>query len=222
MFGTKIVLQDQTATVTTNKQEHQAIEYIKAILNSSYLNDNAVLTKTKTIIKDLLTSFSKSTELTSYLSELIANSFAQKLSDVTKINLENSKKFLVGSYKFIVNDTKFVEIINNLIDNLLTQKSQYLDKLISSPLDVINELIKTNIATQKNEFVPFIKRFLKTDSTSEFIAQFIIGTLKLENTNNNDINTIKKFINELVDNMHNLDFLNVFIDSMFNLMSKKD
>lgn len=91
MFGTKIVLQDQTATVTTNKQEHQAIEYIKAILNSSYLNDNAVLTKTKTIIKDLLTSFSKSTELTSYLSELIANSFAQKLSDVTKINLENSK-----------------------------------------------------------------------------------------------------------------------------------
>ncbi|WP_042467816.1 GDSL-type esterase/lipase family protein [Ureaplasma urealyticum] len=221
MFGTKIVLQDQTATVTTNKQEHQAIEYIKAILNSSYLNDNAVLTKTKTIIKDLLTSFSKSTELTSYLSELIANSFAQKLSDVTKINLENSKKFLVGSYKFIVNDTKFVEIINNLIDNLLTQKSQYLDKLISSPLDVINELIKTNIATQKNEFVPFIKRFLKTDSTSEFIAQFIIGTLKLENTNNNDINTIKKFINELVDNMHNLDFLNVFIDSMFNLMSKK-
>lgn len=228
LFGNKInISSNASSNQNTNKSttpQHNVLDYIKAILNSSYLKEQTTIAKIKHIFKELLTTISKSSQLNNYIGQLISNSFAQKLSDFTNVDKQYSEAFLKGSYQFIIGDEKLIKIIDEVVNDLVDHKDEYLKQIETNNQPsiniILNMLIKRNVDKQKGDFVPFIKRLLTIDSSTQFMAQYIFRTLKLENTNAQDIKVIQTFVKELVSQVDQLDFVNLFIDKIFTLLKE--
>lgn len=227
LFGNKINLITKNTNQKTNRsviQKYTILDYVKTILNSSYLKKQDTIVKIKHIFKDLLVTISKSSQLNNYIGELISNTFAQKLSNLSGVDKQYSESFLKESYKFIISDEKLIKIIDEVVNDLVDHKDEYLKEITNNNQPsiniILNMLIKRNVDQQKVDFVPFIKRYLVIDSSTQFMAQYLFKTLKLENTNDQDVKIVQTFVKELINQIDQLDFVNLFIDKIFTLIKE--
>ncbi|MCV3743301.1 SGNH/GDSL hydrolase family protein [Ureaplasma sp. ES3154-GEN] len=196
---------------TTNKPSPFALvlKTIAYVLKANVLKDQQNQNKLKETTKQLINKFLKSEHLSRYVIDVLQNKFTNLLVEKTGIASDETQRFISGAYSWFRDSEILQKILRLFIDDVFKYKDTYADLLLNNePLNVINNFIDHNFeAHLKEDILNFVINFVTSNATTRYVAKIMFNKLKLEGTNENDIEIVANLIKQVMKHIRSFDFL---------------
>ncbi|MCV3754093.1 GDSL-type esterase/lipase family protein [Ureaplasma zalophigenitalium] len=201
----------------------QVFKTIAYILKTDVLKQQDNVLKLKATLKGLINKFLKSEPLSHYVIDVLQNKFTKTLVNKTGVSDAETRRFIQGAYSWFRDSALLQKILNSLIDDVFKYKNIYADLLMDKNYkEVLNNFIGHNYeAHLKQDIFDFVVDFVVAKPTTRFLALLMFDKLKLQNTNENDIEIVANFIVQVMKHIKEFDFLRKPIELIQDLFKEQ-
>ncbi|MCV3733997.1 hypothetical protein OF375_00110 [Ureaplasma miroungigenitalium] len=229
IFDPVLLKPTNNTSTTESNQNNKAdpltsvFKTIAYILKTDVLKQQDNVLKLKTTLKGLINKFLKSAPLSRYVIDVLQNKFTQTLVDKTGVSDTETRRFIQGAYSWFRDSALLQKILNSLIDDVFKYKNVYADLLMNKNYkEVLNNFISHNYeAHLKQDIFDFVVDFVISKPTTRYLALLMFNKLKLENTNEQDIETVAAFIVQVMKHIKEFDFLRKPIELIQDLFKEQ-
>ncbi|WP_038103391.1 hypothetical protein, partial [Ureaplasma diversum] len=188
---------------------------IKAIIDHKGFQDVKIRSKLIRTVEEVYTNLLNAPGIIEYLDSVFETKLAPVLAKAVGVDEKVAKDFLVGTWGFLRKDPNIWKMVKYLIAELINNHTFYSKDQYKTFDQLLERVLDLNPAYLVTTFKELVASFLRSESTTRFIAALMFKNLKLENITEEDYKTVHNLLVDLSHNLYRIDFINVFVHQLF-------